>query len=193
MPNAKKTTKPTPLPITPEAIQKAAETNSIKALVGLADAFNRVALSGPFPIELPCFVSAFIGGQKNTYRKVNLKIGMTFDPLKIALGKKQGLIFSFKPMADFKREGEPVQHIEMTWDDVISFFGDLSDKIEERLNRDREHPIIVSEVNDQIKAVIDKNPSMHKILTEGFALAQIEAKQNAADDHLEEIEGFGTF
>jgi len=188
-----KKAKPKPLPVTADAIGKAADTNAIKALVALADAFNRVALDGPFYTQLPSFVSVFVGGEKQQYRKMNVKIGAGFEPGAITLGKKQGLIFSFKPIKKMEREGHPVERIEVTWDDVIDLFGELADKIEERLNRNRSDIILVSAINAQIKQVIEKNPSMHKILTEGFALAQVHAKQQASDDRLEEIPGFGMF
>lgn len=193
MPRASSKVKTPALPVTSEAIAKAADTNAIKALVALAAAFNRVALDGPFATVLPSFVSVFVGGEKQQYRKMNVGIGQRFDPLQISLGKKTGLIFAFKPMTAMEREGYPVERIEVNWDDVINIFGDLPDKIEERLNRDREQPILVSAIDEQVKAVIAKNPSMHKILTQGFALAQTHAKQSANDDRLEEIEGFGTF
>lgn len=185
--------KPPPLPVTAENIGKAAQTNAIKALVALADAFNRVALDGPFATDLPMFVSVYVGGTKNQYRKMNVGIGQGFEPMGISLGKKAGLIFSFKPTKAMRREGEPVERVEVSWDDVINHFGDLADKIEERLNLSREEPILVTNINSSIKSVIAKNQSMHRILTEGFGLAQVHAKQEAADDQLEEIPGFGTF
>lgn len=193
MTNRKRGAKPAPLPVTTDAIAKAADTNAIKALTALADAFNRIALDGPFITELPMFVSVFVAGNKNAYRRMNFGIGESFMPEKLSLGKKAGIIFSFKPSKPIEREGQPVERIEVNWDDVINYFGDLPDKIEERLNRNRETSILVAAINKQIQAVIDKNPSMHKILTEGFELAQVHAKQNAQDDRLEEIPGFGMF
>lgn len=190
---ATKKPKPKPLPVTTETIAKAAQTNAIRALVALADAFNRVALHGPFATELPMFVSAFIGGEKQQYRKMNVGIGVKFTPDQISMGKKQGLIFSFIPHAKLEREGHPVDRVELSWDDVINYFETLADQIEERLNRDREETILVVSINQQIKDVIAKNPSMHKILTEGFNVAQMHAKQAANDDSMEEIPGFGMF
>lgn len=188
-----KPSKPTPLPVTTETIAKAADTNAIKAVVAVADAFNRVSLDGPFETALPSFVSVFVGGSKQSYRKLNIKMGERFEPLEITMGKKQGLIFSFKPVGSIVRDGCPVERIELTWDDVIDIFGDMADKIEERLNRHREEKILVEAINVQIKDVVAKNPSMHKILSEGFALAHIHSKQSANDDRLEEIPGFGMF
>lgn len=186
--------KPAPLPVTAENIGKAAQTNSIKALVALADTMNRVALHGPFPTELPMFCSVYLPNkQPNGYRKMNIGIGTKFMPDKVFLGKKSGLIFSFTPAASLQREGENVERIEIGWDDLINSFGDLADKIEERLNQNRQEPLLVENINSAIKAVIAKNPSMHKILTEGFALAQVHAKQEASDDSMEEIPGFGMF
>jgi hypothetical protein len=185
--------KPKPLPVTTETIGKAADTNAIKALVALGDAFNRVALHGPFATELPMFCSTFVGGEKQQYRKHSIPIGTRFMPDKISMGKKQGLIFSFTPEGQLQREGHPIDRAEIGWDDVINHFGDLADKIEERLNRNREQAILVESIDTQIKAVIAKNPSMHKILTEGFALAQVHSKQAANDDSMEEIPGFGMF
>lgn len=185
--------KPKPLPVTTEAISKAAETNAIKALVALADAFNRVALHGPFETELRMMCSVYLGGEKKAYRRMELAIGVGFMPEKIGMGKRQGLIFSFKPHKELQREGHPVEHIEIGWNDVINHFGDLADQIEERLNRNRESPILVSAIDKQVKDVIAKNPSMHKILTQGFAVAQTRAKQEAQDDSMEEIPGFGMF
>lgn len=188
-----KKVKPKALPVTTEAIGKAAGTNAIRALVALADAFNRVALHGPFGNELPMLCSAFVGGEKQQYRKLNIQIGTRFMPSQITMGKKQGLIFIFTPHSPLQREGLPVERIEISWDDLINNFGDLADKIEERLNRDREQPVLVAAIDSQIKAVIAKNPSMHKILTEGFSVAQTHAKQEASDDSMEEIPGFGMF
>lgn len=185
--------KPKPLPVTTESIGKAAETNAIKALVALADAFNRVALHGPFATELPMLCSVFVGGEKKQYRKMNISIGTRFMPEKIQMGKKQGLIFILSPHSPLQREGLPIERIEVSWDDIINQFGDLADQIEERLNRDRSQPILVKAIDEQIKAVIAKNPSMHKILTEGFAVAQTHAKQVASDESMEEIPGFGMF
>lgn len=192
MANVKKP-KPKPLPVTTEAIGNAAETNSIKALVALADAYNRVALDGPFATDLPSHVSCFVVGSKNQYRKVNVGIGKRFEPLSISLGKRQGLIFSFKPIDKIIREGEPVERIEVSWDDIINHFGELADKIEARLNRDREEPILVKAIGEKIQQAIAANPSMHKILSEGFIVAQTHAKLEASDERLEEIPGFGMF
>lgn len=185
--------KPKAIPVTTEAIGKAAGTNAIKALVALADAFNRVALHGPFKTQLRMFCSAYVGGEKQSYRKMEFGMDIPFMPAQISMGKKQGLIFSFTPHAPLNREGHPIERVEIGWDDLINNFGDLADKIEERLNRDREYPILVKSIDEQIKAVIAKNPSMHKILTEGFTVAQTHAKQEASDDSMEEIPGYGMF
>jgi hypothetical protein len=186
--------KPKPLPVTAENIGKAAKTNSMKALVALSEAVNRVALHGPFATELPLFCSVYIPSKApNGFRRMNINIGTKFMPDKVFLGKKSGLIFSFTPTVAMQREGEAVERIEMGWDDVINHFGDLADKIEARLNQNRQEPVLVSAIDRQIKAVIGKNPSMHKILTEGFGLAQVQAKQDATDDSMEEIPGFGMF
>lgn len=182
-----------PLPVNTENIAKAAQTNAIRALVALADAFNRVALFGPFETELPMFCSVYVGGEKQQYRKDNISIGTPFMPASISMGKRAGLIFAFTPTGQLQRQGAPIERIEIGWDDLINNFGELADQIEDRLNRDRHEKILVSSIDEQIKAVIAKNPSMHKILTEGFAVAQTHAKQDAADDSMEEIPGFGIF
>jgi hypothetical protein len=191
--NTKDAPKVKPLPVTKEGIKMASETNAIKALVALADAYSRTALDGPFPTELPSFVSVFVGGEKQSYRKMNLGMGVKLMPDRISLGKRCGLIFAFKPHEKLERDGQPVDRIELNWDDVINYFGPLADKIEERLNRNREESILVSAINNQIKGVIELNPSMHKILIEGFALAQQQAREDANDESLEEIPGFGMF
>lgn len=181
------------LPIDEATIQKAADTNSIKALVALADACSRVELKGPFTVSLPGVHSAFIGGTKNQYRRFNVPIGKRFNLSTVSIGKKVGLIFSLLPAEEMRREGEPVTRVEMTWDDIINHFDDLSEQIEEHLNAYRDEEILVEKINDAIREAVSKNGSMHKILTEGFALAQAKSKELANVDQLEEIPGFGSF
>jgi hypothetical protein len=185
---AKKTTKPAPLPVTAEAIDKAAQTNTIKDLVRLSDAFYRVGVRGPFTVELPLFTSVFIGGDKQQYRRMQINIGMGFNTERVSLGKKSGLIFAFAPATPLDRNGEAVERIEMGWDDLVNTFADLADRIEEYLDGAK-----VSEIDEKIKATIARNPSMHKILVEGFSLAQTHSKEAAADEQLETIDGFGMF
>ena len=76
----------------------------------------------------------------------------------------------------------------MGWDDLVNTFSELSDLIEERLDGTK-----VAEMDEKLKATSARNPSMHKILVEGFALAQNHSKQEAADEQLTEIPGFGMF
>jgi len=180
--------KPTPLPVTADAIDKAAQTGTIKDLVRLSDAFYRVGIRGPFEIELPLFCSMFIGGEKQAYRRGNVNIGTLFDTLRVSIGKSQGLIFAFKPSKPLDRNGEPVESIEIGWDDVVNSFADLADQIEDALAG-----VKVKDMNEALKAAIARNPSMHKILNEGFALAQKDSKEQAVDDQLTTIPGFGMF
>ena len=100
---AKKSKKPTPLPVTEDAIDKASQTTTIKDLVRLADAFYRVGVRGPFTVELPLFTSCFVGGEKKQYRRMQINRGTLFNTERVSLGKKQGLIFAFTPAAALDR------------------------------------------------------------------------------------------
>jgi hypothetical protein len=115
-------------------------------------------------------------------------IGQKFATEAVSLGKKQGLIFAFKPVGTLERNGETVERVEMGWDDVVNSFADLADRIEEKMDGK-----LVTDINTALKAAIDRNPSMHKILSEGFRVAQTHSKTDAADEQLEQIEGFGSF
>ena len=181
-----KKAKPKGIPVTADTIGKAAQTGTIKDLVKLADAFYRAGVHGPFAVALPIFCPMHIPGKG--YRRGNVTLGQRFNTDKVSLGKSQGLIFSFTPQDPMDRNGEAVERIEIGWDDVINNFENIADLIQARMDgRD------VTEMNTALKEAIARNPSMHKILSEGFALAQIQSKQTASTEVLEEMPGWGSF
>ncbi|MCG7348893.1 hypothetical protein [Sphingomonas sp. ACRSK] len=165
------------VPVTPEMIDKAARTTTVKDLVKLAEAFVRAGAHGPFPTELPIFGPCAVRKPEEgvVYRRHNIPVGTRVNASKITIGKRDGLIFVLPIEGEWVCDKGPVEWIELGWDDVINSFADLADRIEGYLDG-----VKVAEIQASVKDAIAKNPAMHKILTEGFVLAQTHKKEDVA-------------
>lgn len=184
-----KTSKVTVKP-TPEMIGKAAESSVVKSLVRLAEAFVRVGAHGPFTIELPLFCACAIKGKG--YRRHSVPSDTKVDAGTIKIGKRDGLIFLFPINGSWECDKGPVEWIELAWDDVINTFADLADRVEGYL-ANSDAALTVEEIDQQVRAAIEKNPAMHEILSKGFESAQEEAKLTAQAVVEEENPLWGAF
>jgi hypothetical protein len=191
------TKKRTPVaPPSPEHIQAAAKTPSIKQLVWLADAFHRVGSRGTVVTQMPLFVAGEVANKG--YRKFNLVMGTVLECDSMRVGKREGIIFRFRPKHRMERkssrgEMEMIEGVEMSWTDVCNVFISLADDIEQRIRDVRHAEVKIAELDGDIRRLILKNAQMHGIITEGFKQAQDVARNQASDETLEHIPGFGTF
>lgn len=195
-----KKTKPKPIPVNDEVVKRASETDEIKNLAEIARAYSRAGLYGPYRVKMPAKVAAYISGKKNRYGRIQIEVPQPFNLADVKIGKRDGLIFVLEPAFDMKYKGEPVDRIELTWEDLMDCIGggsdgDLTDKICELLNGNRPLPeqIRVWDTNTAIKEAVSKNPSMHEILNKGFQYAY-ENHRNSTDlEIMEQSEAFGAF
>jgi hypothetical protein len=183
-------------PPSPEHIEAAAKTPSIKQLVWLADAFHRVGSRGSVVTQMPQLVVGEVAGKG--YRKFNLPINTALECDSMRVGKREGIIFRFRPKQRIERKSsrgdmELIEAIELSWNDVCNLFLSLADDIEQRIRDVRHYEVKIAALDTDIRRLILKNAQMHPIITEGFKRAQDVAKNQANDDALEHIEGFGTF
>lgn len=183
-------------PPKPEHIEAAAKTPSIKQLVWLADAFHRVGSRGAVQTQMPQLLAGEVADKG--FRKFNLAINTWLECDSMRVGKRDGLIFRFRPKQRIERkssrgEMEVIEIVEMSWSDVCNLFIDLADNIEQRIRDVRHTEVKIEQLNADIRRLILKNEQMHPIITEGFRRAQEVAKGQSNDDALEHIEGFGTF
>lgn len=183
-------------PPKPEHIEAAAKTPSIKQLVWLADAFHRVGSRGAVQTQMPQLLAGEVADKG--FRKFNLAINTWLECDSMRVGKRDGLIFRFRPKQLIERkssrgEMEVIEIVEMSWSDVCNLFVSLADDIEQRIRDVRHTEVKIEQLNADIRRMILKNEQMHGIITEGFKRAQDVAKNQANDDALEHVEGFGTF
>lgn len=188
--------KATVSPPSPEHIDKAAKTSSIKQLVWLADAFHRVGARGPVQTQAPLFVAGEVADKG--FRRFNLPIDTWLETDNMRVGKREGLIFRFKPKNVLERpssrgERDKIEAIEISWSDVCNIFTSLATDIEQRIADVRHVALRVDDLDKELKSLIQKNAQMHGIITEGFKRAQELAKGQANDDVLEHIPGYGMF
>lgn len=178
--------KSTVSPPTPEQIAAAAKTSVIQDLVSLASAFSRAGIHGPFATELPILTSCQV--KEKGYRRHNVPIGTIVNAETIRIGARDGLIFVMPIVGEWTCDKGPVDWIELGWDDVVNIFADLSERIEGYLDG-----VKVPEINAKVKSAIARNKAMHKILSDGFTLAQRDKKENATTDAMQENPLFGQF
>jgi hypothetical protein len=183
-------------PPSPEHIEAASKTSSIKQLVWLADAFHRVGARGPLQTQIPLFVAGEVAGKG--FRRFNLPIDTWLETDSMRVGARDGLIFRFRPKNTLERsssrgERDVIQAIEVSWTDVCNVFTTLADDIEARIKEVRQVEMRVDNLDKEIKSLIQRNSQMHGIITEGFKKAQELAKNHANDDVLEHIPGYGSF
>lgn len=181
-------------PVTDAHIHKAAESNVIKQLVDVANAFTRAGVGGPFATDLTILGSVMI--KEKSYRKTSIEEGTRVNAKDIAIGARAGLIFRFDVVGSMKNPHGEALWIELSWDDVVNVLGDFSEKVESRLN-DNTKPgdglATIKQIDSQVKAAINANKAMHKVLTEGFGLAQKRGREVAQDESLTTISGYGSF
>lgn len=164
--------------VTADMIGKAAKTATVKDLVKLAEAFARAGAHGPYPVVLPLLGACAVRKPEGVvYRRHNIPTGTRVTAGRITIGKRNGLIFVLPIEGDWECDKGPVEWIELSWDDVINTFADLSDRVEGYLDG-----IKVAQIQAAVVDAITRNPAMHKILSEGFVLAQEHKKQNVTDD-----------
>jgi len=180
---------PPPPPPTEAQIAQASQSSFMRDLLTVARVFGEAGINGPFTVTLPQLVQGFVT-EKNGYRKISIKAGAQFNVDKITMGKKAGLLFCFKPTAEPVADKDNPAWIELEFDDVVNAFGDLADDFDARLQASGK---LVQEVNNRLKATINANPSMHKILTTGFERAFAEGAKNAHHAFEEALPGFGQF
>ena len=186
------TKKPPPLKITAEHIAKAAKSSVIQDLVATGAAFQRAGVLGPFTTELPMLASVMITGK--SYRRTNVPAGSVFNVGSILIGRSAGLIFRFDCVGEgFKNSHGVAEWLECSWDDVINAFGSLADDVEARIKSSRADRPLVKDTDAAIKAAIKTNIAMHKVISDGFALAQEEAKKTAITDMTEDHPLWGSF
>ncbi len=176
---------PIPAP-TEQHIALAAKTPEISKLVRLARVFTRVGARGPFSVDIPLFCSMFMG--EKGYRKGNVPVDTRLQTLEVLVGKRAGLIFRFKPVGQLLREGEPVEAVEMGWEDIVGTMPELCVQLATFLD-----DTYVAELDKGIKAVIAKNPAMHGVIAGGFSKAQSEEKEDVSQEELEANENWGQF
>lgn len=180
----------------PEHIEAASKTASVKHLVWLADAYHRVGARGPVQTQVPLFVAGEVeGGQ---YRRFNLAPDTWLETESMRVGKREGLIFRFRPKVAIERKSsrgelQKILAVEMSWSDICDVFPTLANDIEQRIADVRQVKLRIDDLDKEIKAFIQKNAQMHGIITEGFKKAQELAKTQANDDVLEHIPGYGMF
>lgn len=164
--------------VTTDMIDKAARTSTVKDLVRLAEAFARAGAHGPYPVVLPLLGACAVQKPEGTvYRRHNIPAGTRVNAGRITIGKRNGLIFVLPIEGEWVCDKGPVEWIELSWDDVINTFDDLADRVEGYLDG-----IKVSEIQAAVVDAINRNPAMHKILSEGFVLAQEHKKQDVNTD-----------
>jgi hypothetical protein len=183
-------------PPAPEHIEAAAKTASVKHLVWLADAYHRVGARGPVQTQIPLFVAGEVEGKG--YRRFNLAEDTWLETEGMRVGKREGLIFRFRPKVAMQRKSsrgelEKIEAVEMSWSDICDVFPSLANDIEQRILDVRQVKLRIDDLDKEIKSVIQKNGQMHGIITEGFKKAQELAKSQANDDVLEHIPGYGSF
>lgn len=183
---AKAKTKPAPVQVTAEMIDKAARTSTVINLVKLAEAFARAGAHGPYPTELP--IHAAVHVKEKGYRRHHVPLGTRVTANKINIGKRDGLIFVLPVEGDWVCDKGLVEWIELSWDDIINSFGDFADRVDGYLDG-----ISVKEIDASVRDAISKNPAMHKILSEGFAVAQTHKKQGVAESIDQENPLWGQF
>lgn len=152
-------------------IDKAAKTSVVKDLVTLAEAFARAGAHGPFPTELPIHAACSV--KEKGYRRHHVPLGTRVSAGMIRIGKQAGLIFVLPVDGEWMCDKGPVEWIELSWDDIINSFSSLADRIEGYLDG-----VKVGEIQASVLDAIKRNGAMHKILSEGFALAQQHKKEN---------------
>lgn len=161
--------------VTPDMVDKASRTTTVTDLVKLAEAFARAGAHGPYSIELPLLTACAV--KEKGYRRHNVPSGTRVNAGRITIGKRNGLIFVLPIEGEWVCDKGPVEWIELSWDDIINSFSDLAERVEGYLDGTN-----VTAIQTAVVDAINRNPAMHKILSEGFVVAQEHKKQNVADD-----------
>lgn len=179
-----------------EHIEAASKTASIKQLVWLADAFHRIGARGPIQTQMPLFCAGEVLGKG--YRRFNMPIDTWLETDSMRIGAREGLIFRFRPKDPLERpssrgEKDKIEAVEMSWKDVCDLFTSLANDIEARILEVRHEQLRIDDLDKEIRSMIQKNAQMHPIIVEGFRKAQELAKNQANDEVLEHIDGYGMF
>jgi len=180
----------TATPVDPAVIERASKTAEAAQMVELAGFFQRAGAHGPFTVEIPLHCPVLVEG-KEGYRRMPIPAGTKINPLMIYLGKKQGLIFRFSLVGEFKRDGKTVQALEIGWHDITGSVPEFEARLGTYYGEDATKH--VWSIDEAVRHAIDKNPSMHGILSEGFKKAQEAARENANSAGLEDNPIFGQF
>lgn len=170
-------------------VDTAATFPEIKNMVILARHFLRAGAVSTFNVDIPLQTSVYV--KDKGYRRANVPAGSGLVPEEIYIGKKQGLIFRFKPASEIKRDGAPIEFVEMSWDDLVGSIPELHVKLNEFLPGG-DASRFVWLIDKGIRSAIDKNPSIHAVLSDGFKKAQ-EDEREAATEQLEENPLWGAF
>lgn len=178
-----------PSEATPERVQLAAKTSAIAQLVELANVFARASVFGPFEVEMPLIAAVEI--ENYGVRRKPIPAHCHLSATKIVLGKRDGLIFKFAPVGSIKCDRGEIKEIDMLWDDVVNSLPGLYERMEMVLGADTN--AAVKQCDATIKGAIAANPSMHKILSDGFALALEEELRKSHSEALENNPLFGSF
>ncbi|SFJ49548.1 hypothetical protein SAMN03159338_1563 [Sphingomonas sp. NFR04] len=160
--------------VTADMISKAANTSTVKDLVKLAAAFARASVHGPYPVELPILCACAV--KEKGYRRHSVPTGTRVNAKEIRLGKRDGLIFVMPVDGEWVCDKGPVEWIELAWDDIINCFGDLAERVESYLDGAK-----VADIQAAVVDAIKKNAAMHKILSEGFVVAQQDKKEQVTN------------
>jgi len=148
----------------PAHVEKAASLAFIQQLIEIGEMFSRIGVQlRTCEVKLPIVASAWVPAKaaQGGYRKCPVPAGAKFEADKVTLGKKNGLIFHFKPLVA-AQSGDVYDRIELPWDETQDIFPDIADKVEAELGFD------VEAVNQKLKAACAKRKEIHKILSEGF-------------------------
>ena len=122
------------------------------------------------------------------FRKGNIPVGSRMTTDIVRIGKREGLIFRFGCLDEFKRNGEAVEYVEVSWPDIVNTMPGLHAVLIELLGAK-----FIDELDATLRSVVGKNPSMHAVLEQGFIKAQNDEKADIGTDELQDNPLFGAF
>lgn len=172
-----------------DLIESSSKTKEIRSLVDLANYFQRAGAHGPFTVDIPLFCAVHIPDKG--FRKSNIPIGQRIAPDMVHIGKRNGLIFRFKIAGEFKRNGDTIDFIEVSWEDIVNCVPEFHARMNIYYGKDANSPIL--EIDRTVRGAIEKNAAMHTILSQGFTKAQTYAREEADDIQLDDNPVWGTF
>lgn len=178
-------------PVTSAMVTKASNSTIVKDLICLATAFTRAGIKGPFEFVLPVLTSVSV--KDKGYRRHNVPMGTLVNAGEIKIGKRDGLIFIMPVVNDWVCDKGPVEWVELGWDDLVNCFDYFPDMILESYLAAGATERNIAMLNNNVRGAINTNAGMHRVLNEGFAIAQTRKRNVALQDDMQDNPLFGQF